>query len=784
MRKKAIIVFLILSFSLFSAGFIHLGPIPSAGEVSLKIEPFSVKTGDLVKLSPGLSLRWQRITLPASLYAGSHYFVLYPHFEWGKDRITVKSNEKVQVFLDGEKLGEGKEVKAEPLLEKGKHFLLIKLHLEETKKVELEVKGDFKATLDPSHPLSLREIMDTVSVTRAIPSDDGRLVLVQFSRWGKDGKRERWWEVYSLPGGKLIRSFRGFDIRNVNWRPAAHSLSFIKKDALWLYPLEGKAEEIAEAKGLSGYLWSGDGNFLLYFVYKKRREYNNWGLNRIKDPAYRQKGWGGKYEIHRVWFPSKIDEKLKTVDAQPVEISPDGKYLLLSHTYFDRSRRPYLITEFPFLDLQTLKIKKTFNDPWVNFATWSPDGKALLLLAGPSSFGGICSRLPKGKIPNDYNGELIVYSLEGGKARCLTKDFSPSVLDAYWRKEGIFFTAEDKTFVRLYSIKDGKIEEINTGGEVTRSLEVGRDGTVAALITGVNFPHRLVVLKKGKAVFTLFPAQRDFSTVKWGKVEDWDLKIKGFLVKGRVYYPPGFNPNKKYPLIIYYYGGTSPITRDFGGRYPKEWWAAKGFVVYTLTPPGATGFGQRYSAQHVNDWGKISGKFILEAARRFIKTHGWVGKKGIIGASFGGFMTQYLVTRTDMFDAAVSHAGISMIPSYWGQGYWGYAYNAVSAAFSFPWNRRDIYVERSPLFSADKIKSPLLLLHGSVDTNVPPGESHQMFTALEILGRPVSLVIVKGENHWIMGYKHRIGWYMTIMGWFEKYLKGNSRLWDCLFEEK
>ncbi len=784
MKRRAIIVFLILNLSLFSAEFIHLGPVSSAGKMSMKIPPFSVKTGEVVKLRPGVSLKWHKLSLPASLSPGFHYFVLYPETEWGKRQIFVIGNEKVQVFLDGEKLGEGKEVKAEPLLEKGKHFLLIKLYLPEKKTVELKVKGDFVPSLAPIHPLSLHEIVNTVSVNRAVPSDDGSLLLVRMSRWRRDGKRERWYDIYSLPGGKLIRSFKGFEIENVEWRPGTHDISFIRKNSLWLYHMEGEAEKIAEAKNLSGYLWSGDGSFLLYFVYQKRKEYNKWGLNRIKDPAYRQKGWGGKYEIHRVWFPSKMDENLKTVEGQPMEISPDGKYLLLSHTYFDRNRRPYLITKFPILDLQTLKIKETFRDPWVNFATWSPDGKALLLLAGPSSFGGLCSRLPKGEIPNDYNGELIVYSLEEGKARCLTKDFSPSVLNAVWRGNGIFFTAEDRTFVRLYRIKDGEIREVKTGGEVTRSLVVGKDGTVTALITGVNFPHRLVVLKKGKVVFTLFPAQRDFSTVKWGKVEDWDLRIKGFLVKGRIYYPPGFNPDKKYPLIIYYYGGTSPITRDFAGRYPKEWWAAKGFVVYTLTPPGATGFGQIYSAQHVNDWGKISGKFILEAARRFIKTHRWVGKKGIIGASFGGFMTQYLVTRTDMFDAAVSHAGISMIPSYWGQGYWGYTYNAVSAAFSFPWNRSDIYVGRSPLFSADKIKTPLLLLHGSVDTNVPPGESHQMFTALKILGRPVSLVIVKGENHWIMGYKHRIGWYMAIMGWFEKYLKGDPGLWNSLFEEK
>ena len=87
----------------------------------------------------------------------------------------------------------------------------------------------------------------------------------------------------------------------------------------------------------------------------------------------------------------------------------------------------------------------------------------------------------------------------------------------------------------------------------------------------------------------------------------------------------------------------------------------------------------------------------------------------------------------DIFAAAISHAGISDITSYWGEGYWGYSYSALATANSYPWNARDIYVEQSPLFHADKINTPILFLHGSVDTNVPVGESIQMFTALKLL---------------------------------------------------
>jgi dipeptidyl aminopeptidase/acylaminoacyl peptidase len=147
-------------------------------------------------------------------------------------------------------------------------------------------------------------------------------------------------------------------------------------------------------------------------------------------------------------------------------------------------------------------------------------------------------------------------------------------------------------------------------------------------------------------------------------------------------------------------------------------------------------------------------------------------------------MTMYLQTVTDIFAAAVSHAGISSIASYWGEGYWGYAYSGAASAGSFPWNNLELYIEQSPLFNADKIRTPLLLLHGMEDTNVPIGESIQMFTALKILGRPVEFIRVKGENHGIANYKRRIEWNHSIYAWFAKWLQDDSSWWDSLYPNK
>jgi dipeptidyl aminopeptidase/acylaminoacyl peptidase len=237
-------------------------------------------------------------------------------------------------------------------------------------------------------------------------------------------------------------------------------------------------------------------------------------------------------------------------------------------------------------------------------------------------------------------------------------------------------------------------------------------------------------------------------------------------------------------MLVYYYGGCSPTSRSFEGRYAPHMYAAQGYVVYTINPSGAAGFGQEYASRHVNTAGDYVADDIIEGTKRFAAEHAFIDSKhiGCFGASYGGFMTQYLQTKTDIFAAAMSHAGISDHTSYWGEGYWGYSYSETSMANSYPWTRKDLYVDHSPLYNADKIHTPILFMHGTADTNVPVGESIQMYTALKLLGRPTAFVVVEGENHWIQDYHKRIKWQSTIFAWFQKWLKGDSSWWDSMYK--
>ena len=473
--------------------------------------------------------------------------------------------------------------------------------------------------------------------------------------------------------------------------------------------------------------------------------------------------------------------------------SPKGDKILLLKTPYVYDRRPYTNKEVFLLNLADMKREHLFSQPFLSSLSWSPDGKSLLVIAGPSSFDNIGNPLPKERIPNDYDQQLFLYSLSEKKAKALTKDFNPSVGSAFWspRLGDLFLSVTDQDQSKLYrySFQKALFQKVNTIDDSLEAFSPSRNDRAVYTSSGINRPERVFVLDLKRGVSRLLKDynQEFFQNTLFGSSEDFVFQAEsGRTVDGYLVFPPHFDASKKYPLIVNYYGGTTPVSKVYGGRYPKEWYAANGYVVYVVQPSGTVGYGKEFSSTHVNDWGEVTGAEILEGVEKLLKAKPYVDPKriGAIGASYGGFMTLSLGTRSDRFAALISHAGISTLSSYWGVGDWGYTYSAVATADSFPWNRPDIYVQKSPLFNAQKITTPLLLLHGDKDNNVPPGESYQMFTALKLLGKEVALVTFDGQQHWILEYDKRVQWMKTIMAWFDRFLKDQPEAWQELYPQK
>ena len=720
-----------------------------------------------------------------------------------------------RAWLDGEPVADGgkdeeEEVTGSIELPPGSHLLLVQT-VRDAGRPAKWFAGAVLAVDDPSavveisvvpgRDVELRDVIDSPRVTSVAIAPDGLRVATSFDRTEPgDNDTETWIEIRDTTTGKLVRGWPENDgSGNIGWSPDGRYLSYVSdvgdgETSLFLFDTAtGKTEPILhEVERFGGYLWSPNGKVIAYST-TVEADKDERGVKRVLGLLDRQSGHRNKQYLHLVTVPGGVRRRLTAGELTTVALafSPDGGKLLFSREIEDLTERPYSRQELWEVEIASLAAAKLRDFRWLNSAEYSPDGARILVSTRPSEFGDSGRDLPTGTVPNSYDSQLYVWNPDSDEVEAITRDFDPSVSGMVWnRQDGrIYVTAVDRDFERVfrYDFEQRSWTAMETGFEVVRNLDLA-EGAPTAVVVGSSAwsPEGLVVLdlQSGASRPLRHPADSWFQSVGRGTVEPWSFTASsGKTIDGRIYLPPGFDADKKYPAIVYYYGGVSPVTRSFGGRYPKEWWASHGYVVYVPQPSGAFGYGQAHSAVHVNDWGKTSSVEIIEGTRKLLTSHAYIDPErvGCIGASYGGFMTMLLATKTDLFSAAVAHAGISSISSYWGEGYWGYSYSSVASAESFPWNREDVFVGQSPLFRADRAQVPILLTHGSADTNVPVGESDAFYVALKLLGKQVEYVQIEGQNHWILDHDKREIWSSTILAWFDRWLKGEPSWWNELY---
>lgn len=802
------------------------GPSELLAYPHLAVDAISPRRGATVALAGGGKVTWAEVTADsngASLEArpGEASFAYLAAWvdvpRWTRVDVEARSHHPVEVYVDGasvasqkkaDKKDDAKASGSVKLIE-GKHLLVVKSVDVPTDSLEgwrvgvtlSPGKGFDDApavSLDPERTMTIHDVLDTPMATGVDVSPDGEYVMIAFSsRRPPKGARDSWREIRRIKDNQVLHTLRDVDGSDYQWAPDSRHISYVaheeKQATVRVFDLrEATYSTVLEGvEHFGSYDWSPDGTYIVYSVSQEAEE-SKTGLKRMRGVGDRRAGERNRSYLYLASVPEGVTRRLTggEYSARLVDIHPDARTLLVARNWEDLEAEPYAEDELVLLHLDDNRVDTLWTGRRLGWGTWSPDGKTILLTGGPSTFGDIGHNVPEGVTPNEYDTQAYLFDPATKHVTAITRDFDPAISSFFWPKGGdIYFTADAGEYNRLYryNVKKGTFKEIETPCDVFRSSDVSRDGKVAVLTgSNVNRPWRVISvdLGNGKARTMVEPAKERFADVALGEVKDFDFTSSaGQKIVGRVYYPPGFTPEGSWPAIVYYYGGTVPVTRDFGGRYPKNLWAAHGYVVYVMQPSGATGFGQAFSAVHVNDWGKVTTDEVIEGTEAFLAAHSFVdpSRVGCIGASYGGFMTELLVTKTDIFAAAISHAGISDISSYWGEGYWGYQYNSVSAEGSFPWNRPDIYVDQSPLFHADKVTTPLLLLHGGADTNVPRGESDQMYAALKILGKEVEYIRVAGQNHWIVDYEKRIEWNNAIISWFDRWLKDQPQWWNDMY---
>ncbi len=728
-----------------------------------------------------------------------------------KVNFLINAKSKNALYVDG------KQQSGQLALIAGRHECVLKLqHKDETPdtvEIKLVTEVDslwtahftgIKVNAPGKRNYVLDDHMTGERLSSTSISADGRFVLENSYITRADGKNE--WTKYIVD----LQTGNRYQPQNfVQW--AAKGGEYISKRVdskhrnIYEYRdvITGKARHLYTHTTNEGINFAAqDTKVIVYHNSEGAKEKHNQ-VRQILEPNDRLPGWRNRSNISIIDVKTGLRRQITTgLRSSSGSMSNDGKLMYISISDDDATKRPYYFNTGLLMNLESGKIDTLFvRDGFVRGAQFSPNSKKLLFTGTPEAFGGIGNVCPKDMTPNNYEYQLFLMDLATRQIEPLTKDFNPNVTSVKWSlaDNHLYALCENKDLQSVFRLnmteKNGKrlgkweMLQLNepyiSGGF---SLANEKPMMVYTGMSAESTDHSWVTdLKKGKhtSLTDLNPTRLE--DIAMGTCHDWTYKTeRGDSITGCYYLPPYFDETKQYPMLVYYYGGVSPVGRMLESSYNYQAWAAMGYVVYVLQPSGCTGFGQEFAARHSNAWGDYTADDIIGGTKQFVKEHPFVNAKkiGCMGASYGGFMTQYLQTRTDIFAAAMSHAGISSIASYWGEGNWGYTYSAAASPNSYPWNNAKLYTEHAPLFNADKINTPILFMHGTVDNNVPMGESIQMFNALKILGKETAFIMVDGENHYIADHHKRIRWHDSIMAWFQKWLQDDPTWWNDLYPEK
>ena len=715
---------------------------------------------------------------------------------FAKGKVNVKCESKHKLYIDGNEQGGDFE------LVPGRHEVSIKILRKGDKADTLRVSVESEQALE-INPEGKRywtnaDMMHGERINGVELSSSGKYVRIHKNVTYKGGETDGKDIFIDLATGKEF-SLDGFQ----RWLPKGdrYLRSYRETEGTRCYetvdPKTGEKTFIGKYTG-KGYAYlTDDMKHFLVTIDEKVPEEKNKDVHQILEPDDRQPGYRNRRNYSLYDIETGITTPI-TKGARNVYVIPnkDASRYLVSIRTEKLTERPFEFTDLLLLDPATGKADTLVrHDGFIGSYTFSPDEKYVALTGSPEAFDGLGNTLPKGVIPSSYEYELFLINLETKEVRCLTRDFDPSVASYQWSEQDgmIYALCENHDLKSLYRInpKDGKAEMLPLSEPyIYSSFSLAEEKPLLAYIGESSMSTdrcwlRDLKTSKERVLCDLNPTR--LKDIQLGKCQDWNFKAeRGDTIYGCYYLPPFFDETKQYPMLVYYYGGCSPVGRLLDSYYNFQEWAAMGYVVYVIQPSGCSGFGQEFASRHVNAYGDYTADDIVQGTKQFCKEHPYVkaDKIGCMGASYGGFMTMYLQTVTDIFAAAMSHAGISNPASYWGYGYWGYSYSTTSAAHSYPWNNMELYSGHAPLFNADKVHTPILFMHGGADTNVPINESIQMFTALKLLGRECAFITVEGENHHILNYNKRIRWHDSIMAWFAKWLQDDPTWWNTMYPEK
>jgi len=424
-------------------------------------------------------------------------------------------------------------------------------------------------------------------------------------------------------------------------------------------------------------------------------------------------------------------------------------------------------TDLFVIDLDSRRIRRlTANEAADESPAYSPDGRYITYRAQERA-GFEADRW-----------RLMRLDRSSGETVELTEGFDRWVLEHCWSPDmkAIYFTAGDNGHNALFALDAG-------GGKISKLLataynaspRVTPDGKQIVLVRrSFDFPHSIWKIStngKGLAPLSKFN-EAVFKDIELHPAESVTYEgAEGAMIQAFVVRPPGFDPAKRYPAIVLVHGGPqSAFTDSWYTNWNVQTFAAAGYVIFIPNFHGSDGFGQDFVDAISRDWGGRCYIDIMNGVE-YLTALDYIDpdRIGAAGASYGGYMVNWIAGHTDRFACLISMAGAFNLFSKYGvtEELWFPEWDLGGTPYENP----EGYELWSPHRFADKFKTPCMVVHGENDFRVPVGEGLQMFTALQRQGIPSKLLYFPDEGHWVLKPRNIVFYYEQFIDWMDSYLK-------------
>ncbi|GAA5213153.1 S9 family peptidase [Corallincola platygyrae] len=644
------------------------------------------------------------------------------------------------------------------------------------------------STLASAAPLNLEDLTRVQRVVEqaASPSGDNIAYVVDAPREiykDKDGSAYR--RLYVTDSSGKARPFvtGKVSVKRISWSNDGKTIYFLAKRfdqkhvSLWKIPVDGGEAQVvyAHSRNISEYDFSPDGETLVFVS----REAKPKSDKKLKEKGFKAQVYEEEREPGRLW---KVDLSQEKPEAEMLErkdnvlfakFSPDGSKLLLKVSASSGIDDILMKSALHIADTNGKTLATVKHEGKLSRAEWSPSSEHVLFIGAAD-------------IHDPADGRLYLVPATGGKYTELLPDYMGHVKAIGWLndKQALYVGHEgEESTLGMVNI-DSKRQStlIPTGEAILRSLSVGDDDHISLLAETPQHPIELYhVAGVGKPLQRLSVSNPWLEEAELAEQKVFKYNARdGLELGGVLVLPLNYQEGKRYPLIMFVHGGPEAhISNGWVNRYsnPAQVAAAQGYISYFPNYRGSTGKGVKFTMMGQNDYAGKEFDDLVDAKDALVKA-GLVDTKkvGITGGSYGGYASAWGATAlSEHFAASVMFVGVSDLISKFGTTDIPNEMYLVHAR-AWPWEHWQDMLERSPVYHAQKHKTPLLIMHGKEDPRVHPAQSLELYRYLKTLGQaPVRLVWYPGEGHGNRKVAAQYDYSLRLMRWMDHYLKGDGK---------